>query len=391
MAEYTDRIYWKSITGITCCSHSFDTVVYPLQLLELFNDPITMDITISPIMSHLSPNTVYDKNSLIRWYQTSNKDPITGIMSNNTLSFTPLTNLYIALLLLEISDDSLIFHKPNNSLVNLAILVSSIMNNKYDSDILFVDGSNYEQYTFYLPNVLLSDYSTGELINSTFSFSEYYTFSNNLSTNIFNSILPKQILCLLDKYNIKYNNIKLYDSFKKFKQNNNMQNLFAINVTSYTEYNMEQLYIAYTKFLSSINDEYVDTLSGIIKHDMSLIFDSTKNIEYIKYRKQIGIQNIIDIHCSYNITIDASFLQLNDMHFFGENMMCKNVEFIGTNFSNSNFIGLHFSNSNFIATKFDNTTFDNCVFIKCKIYKSSLGINFINCIFDDESKKYFDQ
>lgn len=119
-----------SLLGIECQTKSDKILIYPIELLELFVDPITYEIFNNPIVIEECPNSIYEKNNLLKWFYRSNREPFIGIELEKFIKFIPIINFYIALALLEKKDDFLIFHQPNIDLINLFKLFFEIVKTK---------------------------------------------------------------------------------------------------------------------------------------------------------------------------------------------------------------------------------------------------------------------
>jgi hypothetical protein len=122
---------YVSLLGKVCFTNSNKHIIYPKELLEIFTDPITLEIVKSPIIMNDTPFHIYDSNSLFKWLLTSDINPLTGEhMKNKEFEVTIVNNYIMAMLLLEEHENYLIFHQPNCDLINFINLAHHIVNYK---------------------------------------------------------------------------------------------------------------------------------------------------------------------------------------------------------------------------------------------------------------------
>lgn len=115
--------YYTSLLGYKCQTKSKKTIEYPIELLELFNDPLTFNPMKYPILIDDHPFVIYDLDNLIKWFCQSNKEPFSGVDLTKLIKFSTVINFFVAMVLLEEKDDKLIFHIPNIDLINLFELI----------------------------------------------------------------------------------------------------------------------------------------------------------------------------------------------------------------------------------------------------------------------------
>lgn len=115
-----------NLFGEKCFTSSERTIEYPIDLLKLFDDVISMTTIRCPVVLDDIPNTVFDRYNLIKWFSTSNVEPTTGTKMKSSIKYMVLLNYYVAMMLLEEKKGKLIFHQPKMDLYNLYKLVQKL-------------------------------------------------------------------------------------------------------------------------------------------------------------------------------------------------------------------------------------------------------------------------
>lgn len=94
----------------------------PIQFLDLFIDPITTTYFKYPVCI-VESGQIYEKETIIKWFGISNKDPLTGIIIEiGNLNIIPVLNYFLMELCLELVDNKLLFHTPYGDILNLLTL-----------------------------------------------------------------------------------------------------------------------------------------------------------------------------------------------------------------------------------------------------------------------------
>lgn len=436
--------YYDSLFGFKCQTESNKIILYPIELLEIFKDPITFELINDPILINQFPNIVYDKNSLMEWFYHSNKEPFCGIELNKFIKFTPILNFYIALSLLEKKDDLLIFHQPNIDLINLYELMSCVIssNNKKQNNVKFLnkyknlninhdtiqldleyyncfgiekDKKYFEQYyDFTLQDLLLNDFKTGKTINNPI-------ITGNIIMDV-STLIEKSSIKLesIEKFivgkkgldcSIIFNNIKDkfeslgIDYFIKERNCNKEDELFSFLNIFINEKSLklrqndkflscnktyEYIYEQYSNLIKNININYKDFdkkkafLSQMIKKDLMILTKQKCGWDGIleNYKKDINFP-VLSL-CEY-YSEDFSLLDLDNLEIKTDSVL-KGFDFIGTNFENTKLVDISFSSNAFIASNLINSRFINCDFDNTVFYKTiTKNTTFLNCRFDKKT------
>ena len=218
---------YKSILGFDCYTKSQKVVEYPSDLIELFTDHIDFCLLEVPVVLSNNPLTVYNRNTIIQWFASSNIEPVSGLKLEKMVKYQPVLNYFMAMLLLEQKDDKLLFHQPNIDLINFAELASNIL--KFDNNKQIPVVQNWNKPTKYAIESKISlDKNIVELDIDTYvkdyqeSFDEYRNFTlNDIMLNdivtgmpIKQPVFNKQNL-IIDFATTRRGNIYYPDTIKK--------------------------------------------------------------------------------------------------------------------------------------------------------------------------------
>lgn len=119
--------YYESLTGLLIKQHDDEKqFVYPKDILEpILCDPISKEWLKDPIIVN---GNVYDSNSFRQWIRISNIDPLTGVDISGDVTMYPINPIKYILLCLEEKEDTLLFHSPPNTLLNVYLRTSKMSN-----------------------------------------------------------------------------------------------------------------------------------------------------------------------------------------------------------------------------------------------------------------------
>lgn len=127
---------YTSVTG-SIVKSSTKTSIVDDNIISCFIDPITHDIMKFPVFL---PNTskIYDKESIIKWFGTSNIDPLTGVELDFTqIKFIHIIPYFLFLSCIEKRDEQYIFHHPFGTLCDiLEIATHYAKNDSFDNNFL---------------------------------------------------------------------------------------------------------------------------------------------------------------------------------------------------------------------------------------------------------------
>lgn len=442
---YTNLLQQKCYTTSTIIKE------YPIEIIEIFKDCVSLDLIQKPVIILNNPMAVYDKNSIIEWFSRSNVEPLTGVKVSSKLHITECYNFIIAMILLEYDKENnkLLFHKPNTDLINLQNIIREMhkSNNKKniggsEENIRYLDLDYYEnlienpyvnnftEYMDYdLEDILLYDIFTGKYLTNPILHNDYFINKESLikngsykmntiksflfendndkayniniiikkieeqlkpKTNVIEKDINKTLNTVILSLN-KYDKTKVTYIFDKSSSSINLRNGdFYLEAKKTYEYMYEQ----YIKIYEKLKDD------DKFKKTKKLLSDEIKKEPNILNKPQYGYETyMLNIREKLNFPIlttstpyadDFSFLDLDDMLFLNTDTKVdlKGREFIGTNFTNTEFINTSFSVCAFIGTKLLNAKFINCRFKECVFYKCNLiNCEFTNCSADAETKK----
>lgn len=125
---------FTNLLGLECFTDSNKIIEYPLNIANLFVDPISLEYFKAPIILKDHHFNIYDHDTIIEWLSRSNKEPITG-SELKTVQIIYFKNMIYAMMLLEIKDDKLIFHQPNIDLLNFMNIMTNAFYNKYEKNV----------------------------------------------------------------------------------------------------------------------------------------------------------------------------------------------------------------------------------------------------------------
>jgi hypothetical protein len=425
-------ITYKSISGYTCKTESIRGIIYPLSILEIFSDQYNPS---RPIIKYpvIFNNYICDKESVANTLYTKQKHQLFN--HDTTIKFIPIINLHMALLLLEIRNDCVIFHLPNIDIINLLHLTSYIIkygnnkikNSKYpvldinqsviqlDKNIYVDDCCSTDPFNSYfeysLQDILVHDIFTGKILDNP------VITKNGLILN--RSTLKIDNYCNLNttsQYLVNPGNFKLIglpfrfqQIFANLKQHNiiiekdvskcfnatliRLQEVFntnTINDLSLSYILAEKYGIhKYNNAIIEINNnkkikKQLENIANTIRKK-PILFTTNKHsrhrsVEQLKKSLGIGYLSL------YGPFADQfSLLNLSNIHL--NQTMIDGQEIIGTNFTNSVFNNIKFNwvifiNNNFNGAQFINCSFSNCRFINTNVSTVKL---WQNCNFDQST------
>jgi hypothetical protein len=120
-------IAFTNLLGYKCVTRSKKVIEYNLGMLDIFTDNITMDLIKFPVILKDSPVEIYDRDNIVTWFLSSNKDPMTGKEITGKVEFSHCLNVTVAMMLLERTENNLVFHIPDIDLINLFELVAHVI------------------------------------------------------------------------------------------------------------------------------------------------------------------------------------------------------------------------------------------------------------------------
>lgn len=126
--------YYKSIVGIQIKKivDGPEPCVINNKILDNFVDVITAEQIKFPIEINVGvASNLYDYEQIKRWFNGSNKDPLTNlIIEKEKQNYTPILNYCLLFLCLELKEDNtLVYHSPYGDIMNLLILSYYVINN----------------------------------------------------------------------------------------------------------------------------------------------------------------------------------------------------------------------------------------------------------------------
>jgi uncharacterized protein YjbI with pentapeptide repeats len=377
-----------NLLGFECETESNETIEYDNKLVDLFDNTIGGGLIKIPI---------------IKWYCKSDTDPLSGeTVGNKKLYLKVFLNYYLAMMLLESTDDStkLLFHKPHNDLYNLISLTNTIIQSNHnlsEKSVVKLDLENicHEYKDFNLMDILINDVFTGKQIHNPVLTKDGILVDKNTLSNIdcisefingtdsinisllFNKIKSEIKDSRVDTNSIRKRNIKNmalsndYSSLYNYSSLNFRCDDFHLNAKSTSEYMLDK-YNELMTLLKNDCEQFYNfnkkrtLISELISRDTTLIGNPNYSSGMIeKYRKDIGFP-VLSFFGTYSE--DLSLLNLSNM-YIGKNdntqLNLKGTEFIGSDLTKTVFLDTQFNMCSFVAAIFKNTVFDNCSFNNC--------------------------
>lgn len=429
---------YKSVTGYEVFVTNDEVEEYPIELLDNFKCPISLDIIKLPVF--LNYNHLFDLDSIVEWFQRSKIHPLTGEeLSGDKIEYVPNINLFGLLLLCEQKDDKLIFHKANIEIHDYLSLVSYFFKNfssivyhntKLEDNIFYpCIASHFEEdceiflsFSDFMKcpitkkslykNTSVTKY--GYIINQFSVFGAGYSSWGNIS-NLCSSFGKKQAdsklfdnLCeyfnlieetnfiLLDLENTKDKNKELIDESKTLGK----------EIIDIREKRIAHWWYRIFKSQKAIYDFYLSSKSAgkkMLEDYIKLIntnFDSYESFKkqrekaYVEYIK-IGYptldlnKNVLYIKKINNIPsvrseesqiygLDLSGMTIKNFTFTGD---MKGYYFAKSKVQNCEFKNCSISIGAFIGTEFINTKFINCTFRE-SWFVDCIGLQFTGCTVD---------
>ena len=118
---------YTSVSGYTI-KKSLKITPIDSTIIECFKDSITHEIMKMPIFLPIT-SQIYDKESIIKWFGTSNIDPLTGInIKFNEIKIIPIVSYFLFLLCVEKQEDNYVFHHPYGTVGDLFEIANKILN-----------------------------------------------------------------------------------------------------------------------------------------------------------------------------------------------------------------------------------------------------------------------
>ena len=412
---------FTNLLGINCFTKSEKIIEYPLELLELFIDPITLDYFKKPIVQNDYPHNVYDLATLCEWYAENDIEPLTGVKVVKKLNYCYLTNIICAMSLLEVGENKLYFHQPAIDLLNYIHLVKCAFDNnftnKYEKDLFLLDIDYYlamndkptftnikiifDDYCYFnLEDILVNDIYTGERITQ-----PILTNSNTFKHYIIQNDIKSKNDTELSKFpdcEILFGKISKYFPqntsrtkkigmvFKKVFEDNSIGKQAIQCLCGFNECfeNKALIYLNTAPTAKEIYENVYET-NDEFKKIKKVISNLAKEImsyghKFHTLKKAFGFVNF-SCHLQED---DYSFIDITNLCIIG--MKTRSSYFMETNFSCSKLRDSKFMQSYFVASDFTNCVFEKCTFEECSFYKVKFtNTTFKDCIFD--GTKCFDE
>ncbi len=326
-------------------------IEYDLSIEALFVDSaISTDFFTMPILLNRWPHHVYDRNTLVAWFQRSNKVPMTGEEAHPLEEYTMQVNIYAAMMLLEKRDEEkrFLFYPPASNVACFFETAKLKMLGAVHSQPLNL--AKYRAYwdciSFNLPQILTYK------LNNLFLMKQICELFPGADKIVHRKDLDI-VHCRSELAAARHRSVRSTDYY-----------LGTISIAE----------LAHRQLMMRMEDS--KTFDRTMKSRLSKLSNTVKsNVAYYFANSHAdGPLNALKVASNVPLFVesdyfgqDASLLCLDSIVLTRKYL--KGWNFIGTSFRGSNIIGSCFSVCLFVGTDFTSCKIENCKFDKCCFYK----------------------